>query len=138
MFNVMIAVAFFSIPTFARVTRANVLSVKEEEFVLAAKTYGLPNYKILLSHILPNIFHSIIVLSTMRFATSVLTSSSLSFLGLGVQPPTPDWGAMINSGRPYLRTAWWVVTFPSLSLLLLTVSINVLGDALRDALDPKM
>ncbi len=138
MFNVMIAVAIFSIPTFARVVRANVLSIKESEFVLAAKTYGLPDYKILISHILPNIMHSVIVLSTMRFATSVLTSSGLSFLGLGVQPPTPDWGAMINAGRAFIRSAWWVVAYPSLALLLLTISINVLGDALRDVLDPKM
>lgn len=138
LFNVMIAVATFSIPMIARVVRANVLSVKENEFIEAAKSYGLPNWKIILRHVLPNVFPSVIVLSTMRFATSILTAASLSFLGLGVQPPTPDWGAMIDAGRNYMRVSWWLIAYPGAALFLLTMAVNSVGDGLRDALDPKM
>ncbi|MFM1654318.1 ABC transporter permease [Brevibacillus sp. B_LB10_24] len=137
-FNVTLAVATFSIPTFARIVRSNVLGVKENEFIDAAKSYGLSNWKIVSKHILPNVMASIIVLGTMRFASGILTASSLSFLGLGVQPPTPDWGAMIDAGRYYMRVNWWLVAFPSAALFLLTMAVNVVGDGLRDALDPKM
>lgn len=136
--NVTIAVAIFSIPTLTRVVRANVLSAKENEYVLAAVTYGVPHYKIIFKHILPNIIHSVIVLATIRFATSVLTSAGLSFLGLGVQAPMADWGSLINAGRKYVRSAWWLVACPGLTLVLFSVTINVLGDALRDVLDPKI
>ena len=136
-FNVIIAVAIFSIPTFARVVRADVLAVREQEFVAAASLYGLSSAGIILCHILPNVIHSIIVVATMRFASSVLTSAGLSFLGMGVQPPTPDWGAMISQGRRYIRTAWWLIAYPSAALCIFTVTINVVGDALRDAFDPK-
>lgn len=135
--NVIIAVAVYSIPTFARVVRANVLSVRNQEYIEAAVVYGQSDFKIITRHILPNIVHSIIVVATMRFASSVLTSAGLSFLGMGVQPPTPDWGQMINLGRRYFRTAWWLIMFPSAGLVVFTVSINVVGDALRDTLDPK-
>lgn len=136
-FNVIIAVAIFSIPTFARVVRADVLAVREQEFVAAASLYGQSNAGIILRHILPNVAHSVIVVATMRFASSVLTSAGLSFLGMGVQPPTPDWGAMISQGRRYIRTAWWLIAYPSAALCIFTVTINVVGDALRDAFDPK-
>lgn len=136
--NVTLAVATFSIPTFARVVRANVLSVRESEFIEAARSYGLPDWKIIMKHILPNVMASVIVMSTMRFASSILTASSLSFLGLGVQPPTPDWGAMIDAGRYHMRTAWWLVAFPGAALFMLTMAVNAVGDGLRDALDPKM
>lgn len=136
--NVTLAVATFSIPTFARVVRANVLSVRESEFIEAARSYGLPDWKIIMKHILPNVMASVIVMSTMRFASSILTASSLSFLGLGVQPPTPDWGAMIDAGRYHMRTAWWLVAFPGAALFMLTMAVNSVGDGLRDALDPKM
>ena len=136
--NVIIAIAVFSIPSISRIVRANVLSVKTQEYVEAAITYGQSNIKIIFGHILPNIMHSIIVVSTMRFATSVLASAGLSFLGLGVQPPTPDWGQMINLSRNFIRNAWWLLAFPGGMLVLFTVSINVVGDALRDTLDPKI
>lgn len=136
--NVIIAIAVFSIPSISRIVRANVLSVKTQEYVEAAITYGQSDIKIIFGHILPNIMHSIIVVSTMRFATSVLASAGLSFLGLGVQPPTPDWGQMINLSRNFIRNAWWLLAFPGGMLVLFTVSINVVGDALRDTLDPKI
>jgi peptide/nickel transport system permease protein len=136
-FNVIIAVAFFSVPTFARVVRADVLALRDREFVTASALYGLSDFRIITNHILPNVLHSVIVVATMQFATSVLTSAGLSFLGMGVQPPTPDWGAMINQGRRYIRTAWWLIAFPSAALCLFTITINVVGDALRDAFDPK-
>jgi len=136
--NVVFSVAIFSIPTMTRVIRSEVITLKDSEFVLAAKTYGLPNYRIILIHILPNIVHTMIVLATMRFASSVLTSATLSFLGLGVKPPMADWGSMINNGRLYIRTAPWLIIAPGAALLLLTLAVNLLGDALRDALDPKV
>ncbi len=138
LFNVVVSVAIFSIPTMIRVVRSEVLSMKQSEFVLAARTYGLPSWRILLIHILPNIVHTMIVLATMRFASSVLTSATLSFLGLGVKPPMADWGSMISNGRTFIRSDWWVIVFPGLALLLLTLAVNLLGDALRDALDPKV
>ncbi|MBQ2896427.1 MAG: ABC transporter permease [Oscillospiraceae bacterium] len=138
MINVVFSVAIFSIPTMTRMIRAEVLSLKNSEFVLAARTYGLPGWRIILVHILPNILHTMIVLATMRFASSVLTSATLSFLGLGVKPPMADWGSMINNGRLYIRSAWWLILAPGAALLLLTLAVNLLGDALRDALDPKV
>lgn len=136
--NVVFSVAIFSIPTMTRVARSEVLSLKKSEFVQAAKTYGLPDYRIIFVHILPNIVHTMIVLATMRFASSVLTCATLSFLGLGVKPPMADWGSMISNGRLYIRSAWWLIVFPGAALLLLTLVVNLLGDALRDALDPKV
>ena len=136
--NVVFSVAIFSIPTMTRVVRSEVLSLKKSEFVQAAKTYGLPDYRIIFVHILPNIVHTMIVLATMRFASSVLTCATLSFLGLGVKPPMADWGSMISNGRLYIRSAWWLIVFPGAALLLLTLVVNLLGDALRDALDPKV
>ena len=136
--NVVFSVAIFSVPTMTRVVRSEVLSLKSSDFVLAAKTYGLPAYRIILVHILPNILHNMIVLSTMRFASSVLTSATLSFLGLGVKPPMADWGSMISNGRLFIRSAWWLIAAPGFALLLLTLAVNLLGDALRDALDPKV
>lgn len=103
--NVVFSVAIFSIPTMTRVVRSEVLSLKKSEFVQAAKTYGLPDYRIIFVHILPNIVHTMIVLATMRFASSVLTCATLSFLGLGVKPPMADWGSMISNGRLYIRSA---------------------------------
>lgn len=112
MINVVFSVAIFSIPTMTRMVRAEVLSLKKSEFVLAAQTYGLPSWRIILVHILPNILHTMIVLATMRFASSVLTSATLSFLGLGVRPPMADWGSMINNGRLFIRSSWWLILAP--------------------------
>ncbi len=136
--QVIIANALFALPTFARVVRSSVLSLKESDFVLAARSLGTPNGRIMLTHILPNVLAPIIVLGSVSVAGSILTAASLSFLGLGPQPPTPEWGAMLSDGRSYIRSAWWLTVFPGIALTLTVLTTNLIGDALRDALDPKM
>lgn len=136
--QVIIANALFALPTFARVVRGSVLGLKQSDFVLAARSLGTTNSRIMASHILPNILAPIIVLASVSVAGSILTAASLSFLGLGPQPPTPEWGAMLNDGRAYIRSAWWLTVFPGIALTLTVLSTNLIGDALRDALDPKM
>lgn len=136
--NVMIAVGIGSIPSFTRVARGVVLSLKEEEYVLAARALGSSRGRILLRHIVPNVVPSMIVMATLRIATAILTSAGLSFLGLGAQPPTPEWGAILNTSRTYLRRGWWFFTFPGLAIMITVVSMNLLGDGVRDALDPKL
>ncbi len=136
--NVIIAVGIFSVPTFTRVVRGSVLSVKQQDFVTAARTVGAPNHRIMRLHLFPNILAPVLVLLTMRIATAILTAASLSFLGLGAQPPTPEWGAMLSDGRDYLVLAPHVATFPGLAILLAVLGFNLLGDGLRDALDPRM
>lgn len=138
MVNVMIAIGIFSVPTFARISRSAVISVKHKEFVEATKAMGGTNARIIFKHIIPNSIAPIIVLSTLRMATAILTASGLSFLGMGAQPPTPEWGAMLSSGREYLRTAPHVSTVPGLAIMFMVLGFNMLGDGLRDALDPKM
>jgi len=137
-FNLMVAIGIYSIPIFARVVRGSVLTVKEMEFVEAARANALSNFYILLTHILPNCIGPILVLSTLRIATAILTGAGLSFLGLGPQPPTPEWGAMLSSGRMYLRAAPWVATYPGLAIMFVVLGFNIFGDGLRDALDPKL
>ena len=136
--NVIIAVGIFSIPTFTRVVRGSVLSVRQQDFIAAARTVGAPNNRIMRLHLFPNILAPVLVLLTMRVGTAILTAASLSFLGLGVQPPTPEWGAMLSDGRDYLVLAPHVATFPGLAILLAVLGFNLLGDGLRDALDPRM
>ncbi len=136
--NVIIAVAIFSVPTFTRVVRGSVLSVRQNEYVVAARTVGATDSRIMRLHLFPNILAPLIVLVTMRIATAILTAASLSFLGLGAQPPTPEWGAMLSDGRDYLVLAPHVATFPGLAILLAVLGFNLLGDGLRDALDPRM
>lgn len=136
--NVIIAVGVFSVPTFTRVVRGSVLSVRQQDFVTAARTVGAPNTRIMRLHLFPNILAPALVLLTMRVATAILTAASLSFLGLGAQPPTPEWGAMLSDGRDYLVLAPHVATFPGLAILLAVLGFNLLGDGLRDALDPRM
>ncbi|WP_028551387.1 nickel transporter permease [Paenibacillus sp. UNC451MF] len=138
MVNVMIAIGIFSVPTFARISRSAVISIKHKEFVEATKAMGGTNARIIFKHIIPNSIAPIIVLSTLRMATAILTASGLSFLGMGAQPPTPEWGAMLSSGREYLRTAPHVSTVPGLAIMFMVLGFNMLGDGLRDALDPKM
>lgn len=123
--------------TYARVVRGEVLSVKEREFVRAAKSIGTRNRKIITQHILPNVFSSFIVISTLSVATTIILEASLSFLGLGIQPPTVSWGGMLSSGRNYLATSWWVATFPGVAITLTVLGIIFLGDWLRDVLDPR-
>lgn len=138
MVNVMIAIGIFSVPTFARISRSAVISVKNKEFIEAAKSMGASHARVIFKHVLPNSVAPIIVLSTMRVATAILTASGLSFLGMGAQPPTPEWGAMLSTGREYLRTAPHVSTIPGLAIMFMVLAFNMLGDGLRDALDPKM
>jgi len=134
--NVTIAVGLAGIPGYVRLVRGNVLSVKEALYVEAAQAIGCRHHRILFRHILPNISASVLVLVTMDVAWAILRATSLSFLGLGAQPPTPEWGAMIDEGRELLRRAPWVSLTPSAVMMLAVLSINLVGDALRDALDP--
>jgi peptide/nickel transport system permease protein len=136
--NLMIAIGVYSVPIFARVVRGSVLTVKEMEFVEAARAIGQNNFLIVFSHILPNCVGPILVLSTLRVATAILVGAGLSFLGLGPQPPTPEWGAMLSSGREYLRIAPWVATYPGLAIVFVVLGFNIFGDGLRDALDPRL
>jgi peptide/nickel transport system permease protein len=136
--NLMIAVGISSIPDYVRITRGTVLSVKEREFVLAARTVGSRSSAIMLRHILPNVLAPLIVLGTLGMAAAIITGSALSFLGLGIRPPTPEWGNMLSEGREFLQHAWWVAFFPGLAIMVTVFAINLLGDGLRDALDPRM
>jgi ABC-type dipeptide/oligopeptide/nickel transport system permease subunit len=134
--NVMFAVGLTSIPGYIRLVRGNVLSVKEELYIEAAQAAGCRDRRIILRHVLPNILPSVLVLATMDVAWAILRATSLSFLGLGAQPSTPEWGAMIDEGRELLRRAPWVSLAPSTAMMLAVLSLNLVGDALRDALDP--
>ena len=136
--NVMIAVGIRSIPSFARMTRAMVLSLKALEFVHAARALGAGHPRALFRHILPNSVSSLLVFSSMQVATAILLAAILSFLGLGVQPPTPEWGKMISDGRAYLMEAPHVSLFPGLAIFFTVMGFNCLGDGLRDALDPRL
>jgi peptide/nickel transport system permease protein len=134
--NVTIAVGMAGIAGYVRVVRGSVLSAKEELYIEAAQAIGCRDRRIILRHILPNISASVLVLVTMDVAWAILRATSLSFLGLGAQPPTPEWGAMIDEGREFLRRAPWVSLAPSIVMMLAVLSLNLVGDALRDALDP--
>lgn len=136
--NMIIALCVTSIPDFARITRAQAMTIKNQEFIEAAIAIGAGDRRILLKHILPNSLAPIIIQYTLGAGSVILWSASLSFIGMGVQPPTPEWGLMISSGRPYLRSAWYMSIIPGLAIILLTFVLNYLGDGLRDALDPKL
>lgn len=136
--HAMLAIVIGVIPLYVRVVRASVLSIREKEYVEAVRALGISDFKILVRHILPNVSSPIIVLSTLMFGSSILAASALSFLGLGAQPPTPEWGAMVYVGKAYLSKAWWMSVFPGLAIMLVVLSFNLLGDGLRDALDPKL
>ena len=138
LFNVMIAVGLSAVPTYVRVTRSSVLSVREMEYVLGARAVGCPSRIIIWRHILPNVLPSLIVLTTLGIAGAILAAAALSFIGLGAQPPTPEWGAMLTVGRQFMRQAWWVTAFPGLAIMITVLGINLLGDGLRDALDPRL
>ncbi len=138
MANVIFAVAVFSIPAFARLVRGNTLMLKHLTYVEAARSIGASDWTIILRHILPGTISSIVVYFSMRIGTSIITAASLSFLGLGAQPPTPEWGAMLNEARADMVTAPHVAIFPSLAIFLTVLAFNLLGDGLRDALDPKI
>jgi peptide/nickel transport system permease protein len=136
--NVMIAVGVAAVPTYARVVRGAVLSTKQNAYVDAALVVGCGHFRVLAFHILPNVLAPIIVIATLRVGSAIITGAALSFLGLGAQPPTPEWGAMLTEGRNYLRAAWWITTFPGLAIMITVLSMNLVGDGLRDALDPRM
>ncbi len=136
--NVTIAVGFFSIPMFARIVRGSTMEVKKLEYIDAVRTLGANNIIILFRHILPNILSPIIIQASMRLATAILSAAGLSFLGLGAQPPSPEWGAMLSSGRDFLFNAPHIALFPGMMISFLVLGLNLLGDGLRDALDPRM
>jgi peptide/nickel transport system permease protein len=136
--NAMIAVGITGIPSYARVIRGAVLQAKAFLYVEAARAVGVPAPVILIRHLLPNVAAPIIVLSTLNMAAAILTAASLSFLGLGAQPPQPEWGALLNAGRNWLQRAWWLTTFPGLAIMVTVLAINTLGDGLRDVLDPRL
>jgi peptide/nickel transport system permease protein len=138
MVNVIIAVGIHAVPAFARVVRAATLSVKQQEYVVAARALGSHDATIMLRHVLPNVTPPLLVQTTLQLATAILTASGLSFLGLGPQPPTPEWGAMLSTGRTYITSNPQLATVPGLAILLVALGFNLLGDGLRDALDPRL
>jgi glutathione transport system permease protein len=138
MVNVIIAVAIFSIPTFARLTRGNTLALKHLTFVEAARSIGASDWTIVTRHIFPGTIPAVVVYFSLRIGTSIITAASLSFIGMGAQPPTPEWGAMLNEARADMMTSPHVALFPSLAIFLTVLAFNLLGDGLRDALDPKL
>jgi len=137
-FTTAVAIAFSAVPAFARVTRASVITVKEQEYVEAARAIGADNGRILGKHIIPNALSPIFVQTTIMIVTAILTISMLSFIGLGVQPPIPEWGSILSMGREYIRDFWPIVVFPGLMIMITLISFNLLGDGLRDALDPRL
>lgn len=136
--NLMIAVGVTSVPQFVRITRASVLTVRSQEYVEAARAIGVAEWKIIFTHILPNCLSPIIVQTTLRVASAIISASSLSFLGLGVPPPAPEWGSMLSAGRKFIRGYSYMTLFPGLAIMVTVLAFNMLGDGLRDALDPKL
>lgn len=137
LFNAMIAISIVNIPGFARLVRGQVLSVREQDFVQAAETLGASDARIMLKHVWPAVSGNVLVYASLKGSTSLITESALSFLGLGVQPPTPSWGQMLAIGMKY-TDAWWMSIFPGLAIFLVVIAFNFLGDAARDVLDPKL
>lgn len=136
--NLMIAVGISSIPQYARIVQASVMAIRGQEFVEAAKAVGSSDLRIICKHIIPNVLAPLIVQSTLGIATAILTAAGLSFIGLGIQPPTPEWGAMLSGGRGYIRNYWFMTMFPGLAIMITIFGLNLLGDGLRDALDPRL
>ena len=136
--NLMVAVGISSVPTYTRLVRSSVLSAKTLTYVEAAQVAGARDRSIMFKHILPNILAPVIVLATLGIGGAILVGAAISFLGLGAKPPTPEWGAMLSSGRNFLEQAWWITLFPGLAIMITVLSINLLGDGLRDALDPRL
>jgi peptide/nickel transport system permease protein len=136
--NVMVAVGISSVPVFARLARGSVLTVKETEFIEAVRAVGGTTGRVLLRHILPNIAAPLFVMASLYMASALLTAAGLSFLGLGAQPPVPEWGAMLSRGREYLRSAPHIATYPGIAIFVAVMGFNFLGDGLRDALDPRL
>ncbi|MFW0967695.1 MAG: nickel ABC transporter permease subunit NikC [Thermacetogeniaceae bacterium] len=135
--NVMLAVSVVGWVGYARVIRGLVLSVKEKEYIMAARASGTPEWAVIIRHILPNVLSPVIVLATLDIGSLVLSISGLSFLGLGAQPPTPEWGSMLNDGRSYMQVAPQLMVYPGMAIMIVVLAFNLLGDGLRDALDPR-
>lgn len=135
--NVVIAAGIAGFPRFARVVRGAVLAIKEQPYVEAARALGARDFAIMWKHLVPNILPTVIVLASLDLGGAIISTASLSFIGLGAQPPTPEWGAMLNQGREYMRYAPWMMIFPGLALFLAVMSVNLLGDRLSQALDPR-
>jgi dipeptide transport system permease protein len=136
--NAMIAVAVTYLPQFTRLTRASVISELSKEYVVASRVAGAGTLRLMFKTVLPNCWAPLIVQSTLGFSNAILDAAALGFLGLGAQPPTPEWGTMLADAREFVLRAWWVVTFPGLAILVTVLAFNLAGDGLRDALDPKL
>jgi peptide/nickel transport system permease protein len=136
--NALIAIALINVPNFGRLIRSKVLSVKQEEYIMAAKAVGMTDVRILFHHVLPNSFAPIIVQGSMAIATAIIEAAALGFLGMGAQPPQPEWGKMLADSRQYIIQAPWTVIFPGVAIMLTVLGFNLMGDGLRDALDPRM
>ncbi|CAH2715637.1 Glutathione transport system permease protein GsiD [Neobacillus rhizosphaerae] len=136
--NALIAIAVINIPNFGRLIRSKVLSVKQEEYIMAARAVGMKDARILLRHILPNSVSPVIVQATLAIATAIIEAAALGFLGLGAQPPMPEWGKMLADSRNYITQAPWTLFFPGMAIMLTVLGFNLMGDGLRDVLDPKM
>lgn len=138
LFNAVISIGLSNVGRFTRVVRGAVLTVRGQEYVEAARSINANNFRIIRRYVLPNAFAPMLVEFTLNISTSILSASQLSFLGLGVQPPMPEWGAMLSAGRKFIRDYWYITTFPGLSIMLTVYGFNLLGDGLRDALDPRL
>jgi len=136
--KVILTIGIVYIPTFARITRGSAITVKEQDYVEAIVALGASDLRILMRHVLLNAFPPLLVQSTLCIGYAIINSASLSFLGLGTEPPTPDWGLMMSMGREYIRDASWLITFPGIAVLITVIGFNLLGDGLRDSLDPRM
>jgi dipeptide transport system permease protein len=136
--NAMIAISLVNQPHFVRLTRASVMTEREKEYVIASRVSGAGDLRLMFKTILPNCLGPLIVQATLAFSAAILDAAALGFLGMGAQPPTPEWGTMLAEAREFIQRAWWVVTFPGLCILITVLAINLMGDGLRDALDPKL
>ncbi len=138
LFNAMIAIGIVGIPTFARIVRSSVLAEKEKEYVVASRVNGAGDFRLIMSVVLPNCTTPMIVQATMWFASAVLEAAGLSFLGLGAQPPTPEWGAMLADSLQFITTSYWMIVYPGIAIFLTVIGFNLVGDGLMDVLDPKL
>ena len=136
--NIIISLVIAGWVVYARIVRSEVLALREKEFILSCEATGVPRWEIILKHILPNLLTPIIILSSLQVATFIIAEASISFLGFGVQPPQPAWGNMLSEGKNYIFSSWWLITFPGLAIVLVSLGVNFFGDWLRDVLDPQL